>query len=765
LVTLVVTIDAALNKYTDYVDVSGTFSNAGLSEGFYWREIGVFAANPDDPDNRAADILYCYQNAYDTADFIPAASVETVEKNITVPIIVGDTTAVSCTLSTSLILATKKDLEDHDADPAAHGGLRDMIQNNAAAAAAAARAAANAQGTADEALEAANAAGAKADAAKQAAATATQAAATAQETADKALDAITQLTHTIDATPSQSGTLTYTGSAQSPSWNSYNPDALTLGGVTSGTNAGTYTATFTPKEGYMWNDGTDAARSVTWTIGRAAISTTPSQSGTLTYTGSAQSPSWSNYDTTKMTLGGTTNGTNAGTYSATFTPTANYQWSDTTTAAKTVTWTIGRAAISATPSQSGTLTYTGSAQSPTWSNYDSAKMTVGGTTSSTNAGTYSATFTPTANYQWSDTTTTAKTVTWTIAQAAGSLTINKTSLALLTGALTGTITVTRTGDGAITATSSDTSVATVSVSGTTVTVTGKATGTATITVNVAAGTNHTAPTSKTCSADVKIYNTTLNSNTWALIKSASDSGIGANSWSVGATKTITISGTVGNTTFSSLSIDVFILGFNHNSSREGTNRIHFQIGKINSVDVALIDSGYGSNYTTAGYFNMNITNTNSGGWSSSRMRTTLLGSSYTPTSPLSGSLLAALPSDLRAVIKSCTKYSDNTGGGSDTASYVTSTTDYLFLLSEYEYHGARSYANSTEQSYQAQYDYYKAGNSKIKYRHSATGSTAYVWTRSAYSGNSAGVCIVNTNGNASNHNAYNSYGVAPGFCA
>ncbi|MDL2274494.1 hypothetical protein LJC34_08180 [Oscillospiraceae bacterium OttesenSCG-928-G22] len=115
LVTPVVVIDAALNKYNDYVDVAGTFSNAGLTQGFYWREIGVFAANPDDPDNRAADILYCYQNAYDTADFIPAASVETIEKNITVPIIVGDAAEVSCTLSSSQILVTKKDLEEYDA--------------------------------------------------------------------------------------------------------------------------------------------------------------------------------------------------------------------------------------------------------------------------------------------------------------------------------------------------------------------------------------------------------------------------------------------------------------------------------------------------------------------------------------------------------------------------------------------------------------------------------------------------------------------------
>ena len=80
------------------------------------------------------------------------------------------------------------------------------------------------------------------------------------------------------------------------------------------------------------------------TVERKSISTVPSQSGTLTYTGSAQSPSWSNYDSAQLTIGGVTSGTNAGSYNATFTPTANYRWSDGSTTAKTVTWTIGKAA-------------------------------------------------------------------------------------------------------------------------------------------------------------------------------------------------------------------------------------------------------------------------------------------------------------------------------------------------------------------------------------------------------------------------------------
>lgn len=564
--------------------------------------------------------------------------------------------------------------------------------------------------------------------------------------------------------PTQSGALTYTGQAQSPVWNDYNPDMMEMSGDTSGTSVGTYTTTFTLKsDEYMWADNTSEPKSITWTISPAIISAVPTQSGTLTYTGGAQSPSWNNYDSSKMTLGGTTSGTNAGTYNATFTPGANYQWSDGTTAAKTVAWTIGRASMTV-PSQSGTLTYSGSAQSPSWSNYDSAKMTLGGTTSGTNAGSYNATFTPTSNYKWSDNSTTAKTVAWSIGKATGSLTLNKSSMSLKVGALTGTIAVSRAGDGAITATSSNTSVATVSVSGTTVTVTAKAKGDATITVKVAAGTNHTAPANKTCAVSVTLPTSTLNDNSWQTIREVSDAGQAANYWAVGATKAITINGKVGATTISNLSLNVFIIGIDHNSSKEGTNRIHFQIGKSGTTDVCLCDDNHGSNTSTSGAFTMNTSNTNSGGWSSSHMRKTVLGSNSTPSSPTANTLLAALPADLLNVLKSVAKYTDNTGDSSNTSGAVTATTDYLFLLAEFEVQGARTYANQYEQNSQAQYDYYKAGNSKIKYKHNATTTAAYWWCRSAHYDNSGYFCLVNTGGTAHRNGANSSRGLAPGFC-
>lgn len=307
----------------------------------------------------------------------------------------------------------------------------------------------------------------------------------------------------ISTVPSQDGTLSYTGTEQNASWSNYDPTKLTIGGVVKATDAGTYSATFTPTEDFCWDDMSVTSKTVTWKIDKATISV-PTQSGTLTYNGNELAPSWNDYDSAKMTIAGVVKGTNAGDYNAKFTPTENYKWSDGTSTEKTVNWTIQRAVIANVPSQSGSLTYSAVEQSPSWSNYDTSKMTLGGITAGTDAGSYNATFTPGENYKWSDGSTTAKTVAWTIGKAAGSLSINKTSVSLTAASPNTTITVTRTGDGAISATSSNAGVAAVSVNGNVVTVTGKGTGSATITIKVAEGTNHLAPENKTCAVTAKL---------------------------------------------------------------------------------------------------------------------------------------------------------------------------------------------------------------------------------------------------------------------
>lgn len=157
---------------------------------------------------------------------------------------------------------------------------------------------------------------------------------------------------------------------------------------------------------------------------------------------------------------------------------------------------------------------------------------------------------------------------------------------------------------------------------------------------------------------------------------------------------------------------------------------------------------------------MNTSNTNSGGWSSSYMRTKILGTSL---SSYSGTFIGVLPAALRAVLKPVTKYTNNTGN-STSASAVTATTDYAFLLSEYEVFGSISYANSNESSKQAQYAYYSAGNSKIKYNHSATSTAVIWWLRSPFASDSSYFVIVYSDGTVHYYIASYSGGVAPGFC-
>ena len=260
----------------------------------------------------------------------------------------------------------------------------------------------------------------------------------------------------------------------------------------------------------------------------------------------------------------------------------------------------------------------------------------------------------------------------------------------------------------------------------------------------------------------------LDENDWTTIREVSDAGQGSNYWSIGDRKAVTLNGTVGKLSLSNVTTYAFIIGFNHNASVEGANRIHFQLAKTalsGGKDVCFCDNQYapdsGWSHPGAGYFVMNASNTNSGGWKSSQMRTNICGTSL---SSYSGTIIAVIPAALRAVLKSVTKYTDNTGGGSRAESNVTATADYFFLLSEFEVFGSISYGNAYEKNKQAQYAYYSAGNSKIKYKHNGTSTAAYWWLRSPYASNVSSFVFVNTRGKDDCYSANVSFGFAPGFC-
>lgn len=218
----------------------------------------------------------------------------------------------------------------------------------------------------------------------------------------------------------------------------------------------------------------------------------------------------------------------------------------------------------------------------------------------------------------------------------------------------------------------------------------------------------------------KSYNPVFAENEWSDIIEACHANEVPNEWVADGTcyKDMIINGT---------NYRIDIIGKNHDTyAAGGTAPLTFQMHDC---------------YTETKQ--MNSSNTNSGGWQNSAMRTTHL-----------PAILNMMPAEVKAAIRDVQKKSS---AGSQSSSIQT-TNDKLFLLSEIEIFGSTTYSFAGEGK---QYDYYKAGNSKVK---NLSGSAYSWWERSPYSSNSARFCRVYINGNAGANDARYSYGVAFGFC-
>ena len=272
------------------------------------------------------------------------------------------------------------------------------------------------------------------------------------------------------------------------------------------------------------------------------------------------------------------------------------------------------------------------------------------------------------------------------------------------------------------------------------------------TVSATSGAQESIPqeVSVPATVDITLVSPELNDASWAEIKKISDAGKGANFWSVGDCKQITMNGKVSDgLTLTNYSAWVFIIGFNHNAEREG-NGITFQGFKAtkNGTPVCLVDSGYRIFKESGTWFNMNNSYPNAGGWQGSQMRKNVM--------PL---IKAAFPADLRAVIKQSTIFTAPNPGNIK----LTATQDEVFLLAEFEVFGSQKHASTQEPNYLNQYAYYSAGNSKVKYKHNATSTAAYWWERSPNSDSSYIFCRVDTNGSAAGGSAGYSNSVSPCF--
>jgi len=92
--------------------VGGVFSNDQTSDGFYYRELGLYA---EDPDPAVGEVLYCYGNCGDLAEWIPPTGGATiVEKTIDIITVIGTATNVTAYIPADAY-ATKLDYETYKA--------------------------------------------------------------------------------------------------------------------------------------------------------------------------------------------------------------------------------------------------------------------------------------------------------------------------------------------------------------------------------------------------------------------------------------------------------------------------------------------------------------------------------------------------------------------------------------------------------------------------------------------------------------------------
>lgn len=222
------------------------------------------------------------------------------------------------------------------------------------------------------------------------------------------------------------------------------------------------------------------------------------------------------------------------------------------------------------------------------------------------------------------------------------------------------------------------------------------------------------------SAELSYYEDNFADNDWATIIGACQSGSAPDTWVVGDSKPMTINGT-------SYTID--IIDKDHDTyTAGGTAPLTFQLHEL---------------YATR--YQMNSSDTNSGGYGGSAMHTTHL-----------PAIKALMPSEVRAAIKPVNKL---TSAGNKSTDIEVVSCD-LFLLSEIEKFGTVVRSIAGEGS---QYAYYSAGNGDFKYQPGSSTEMEW-WERSPSKVGNTTFCCVGADGDCAHDSASQSFGVSFCFC-
>lgn len=107
--------------------VQGLLSNKNLDAGFYAREIGLMAKAGEN----GQEVLFSYTNGGNYVDYIPDKNTPMDSYTFTITTVIGNAEKAQAIISDNGV-ASVHDLEAHNSDPGAHGGLLQKVKTELA---------------------------------------------------------------------------------------------------------------------------------------------------------------------------------------------------------------------------------------------------------------------------------------------------------------------------------------------------------------------------------------------------------------------------------------------------------------------------------------------------------------------------------------------------------------------------------------------------------------------------------------------------------
>lgn len=97
------------------VTIGGVYSNKEVTTNFYFRELGLYAKAVYPNGTEISEVLYCYGNAGNSADLMPAyTSGQPVEREIDIVTYIGNDTDVDLTIGSN-VYVTQSQMADFSA--------------------------------------------------------------------------------------------------------------------------------------------------------------------------------------------------------------------------------------------------------------------------------------------------------------------------------------------------------------------------------------------------------------------------------------------------------------------------------------------------------------------------------------------------------------------------------------------------------------------------------------------------------------------------